>query len=203
MVALLLWLILLVLCWPLALIALLLYPIVWLILLPFRILGIAVDGVLAFVRAVVMLPARLLGGTVLVVSPLISLMKDQVDALVRNGFRAAVLNSSLDFERRRDALRRLRAGEYELLYVAPEGLEGWLRTTWVPYTDRIPTEHRAPFLEELTQRAWARGNTNPNGEVLLPMVNLEVESERIPVRHRRATWNLTHQRQRMAQTGKL
>ncbi len=70
------------------------------------------------------IPARLLGGTVLVVSPLISLMKDQVDALVRNGFRATVLNSSLDFERRRDALRRLRAGEYELLYVAPEGLDG-------------------------------------------------------------------------------
>src|SRR5262247_1188089 len=61
------------------------------------------------------IPARMLPGTVLVVSPLISLMKDQVDALVRNGFRAAVLNSSLDFERRRDALRRLRAGEYELL----------------------------------------------------------------------------------------
>jgi ATP-dependent DNA helicase RecQ len=74
------------------------------------------------------IPARLLQGTVLVVSPLISLMKDQVDALVRNGFRATVLNSSLDFERRRDALRRLRAGEYELLYVAPEGLEGFLRS---------------------------------------------------------------------------
>ena len=50
MVALLLWLILLVLCWPLALIALVLYPIVWVVLLPFRILGIAVDGVLQFVR---------------------------------------------------------------------------------------------------------------------------------------------------------
>jgi len=62
MVALILWLILLVLCWPLALIALLLYPIVWLILLPFRILGIAVDGVLQFVRAVILLPARVLGG---------------------------------------------------------------------------------------------------------------------------------------------
>ena len=73
------------------------------------------------------IPARLLGGTVLVVSPLISLMKDQVDALVRNGFRAAVLNSSLEFEERRDTLRRLRAGEYELVYVAPEGLEGSLR----------------------------------------------------------------------------
>ena len=62
MVALLLWLILLVLCWPLALIALVLYPIVWLILLPFRILGFAVDGVLQIVRAVIFLPARVLAG---------------------------------------------------------------------------------------------------------------------------------------------
>jgi ATP-dependent DNA helicase RecQ len=74
------------------------------------------------------IPARLLGGTVLVVSPLISLMKDQVDALVRNGFRAAVLNSSLELDERRDTVRRLRAGDYELVYVAPEGLEGSLRS---------------------------------------------------------------------------
>lgn len=73
------------------------------------------------------IPARVLGGTVLVVSPLISLMKDQVDGLVRNGFRATVINSSLDWETRRDRLRRMRAGEYELVYVAPEGLEGNLR----------------------------------------------------------------------------
>jgi hypothetical protein len=58
----LLWCILLVLCWPLALLALLLYPLVWLLLLPFRLLGIAVDGALALIRAVVMLPARVLGG---------------------------------------------------------------------------------------------------------------------------------------------
>jgi hypothetical protein len=58
----LLWLILLVLCWPLALLALVLYPLVWLLLLPFRILGIAVDGVLELVRAVILLPARLLKG---------------------------------------------------------------------------------------------------------------------------------------------
>jgi hypothetical protein len=58
----LLWLILLVLCWPLALLALVLYPIVWLLLLPFRLLGIAVEGVLALVRAVILLPARLLRG---------------------------------------------------------------------------------------------------------------------------------------------
>ena len=56
----LLWLILLVFCWPLALIAILLYPIVWLLLLPFRLVGIAVEGVLELVRAVVLLPARVL-----------------------------------------------------------------------------------------------------------------------------------------------
>ena len=58
----LLWLLLLVLAWPLALLALLLYPLVWLVLLPFRILGIAVDGVLALLKAVLLLPARMLGG---------------------------------------------------------------------------------------------------------------------------------------------
>jgi len=57
----LLWLLLLVICWPAALLALLLYPFVWLLLLPFRIVGIAVDGVLAFVRALFFLPARVLG----------------------------------------------------------------------------------------------------------------------------------------------
>jgi hypothetical protein len=58
----LLWLILLVLCWPLALLALVLYPIVWLLLLPFRLLGIAVEGVLALVKGVILLPGRLLQG---------------------------------------------------------------------------------------------------------------------------------------------
>ena len=58
----LLWLILLVLCWPLALLALLAYPFVWLLLLPFRLLGIAVGGALAVVKAVILLPARLLRG---------------------------------------------------------------------------------------------------------------------------------------------
>ena len=62
MVALLLWLILLVLCWPLALLALILYPIVWLLLLPFRILGIAVDGALGLLRSIILLPARVLRG---------------------------------------------------------------------------------------------------------------------------------------------
>lgn len=58
----LLWLLLLVLCWPLALLALLLWPVVWVISLPFRILGIAFEGVFEVLRALVMLPARLLGG---------------------------------------------------------------------------------------------------------------------------------------------
>ena len=57
----LLWLILLVFCWPLALIALVLWPLVWLVSLPFRVVGIAVEGVFALLRAVVMLPARVLG----------------------------------------------------------------------------------------------------------------------------------------------
>jgi hypothetical protein len=58
----LLWCILLVLCWPLALLALVLYPIVWILLIPFRILGIAVDGALGLVRAIVTLPVRVLAG---------------------------------------------------------------------------------------------------------------------------------------------
>jgi hypothetical protein len=57
-----LWCILFVLCWPLALMALILYPFVWLLLLPFRILGLAVGGVLELLRAIIMLPARALGG---------------------------------------------------------------------------------------------------------------------------------------------
>lgn len=62
MVKFLLWLILLVLCWPLALLALVLYPLVWLLLLPFRLIGIAVGGVFELLRAVITLPFRLLGG---------------------------------------------------------------------------------------------------------------------------------------------
>jgi hypothetical protein len=58
----LLWLILLVICWPLALIALILYPIIWLLLIPFRIFGITVNAVLDLFKAVITLPARLLGG---------------------------------------------------------------------------------------------------------------------------------------------
>lgn len=75
-----------------------------------------------------MIPARVLPGTVLVVSPLISLMKDQVDALDALGFHATSINSTLTFEERKRRLARLRDGEYELVYVAPEALDGWLRT---------------------------------------------------------------------------
>jgi hypothetical protein len=62
MASFLLWLLLLVFCWPLALLALILYPLVWLVLLPFRLLGIAVDGVFQFLRALFLLPARILRG---------------------------------------------------------------------------------------------------------------------------------------------
>lgn len=62
MLSFILWLVLLCVCWPLALLALLLYPLAWLLLLPFRLLGIGVDAVLELLRAVVMLPARVLGG---------------------------------------------------------------------------------------------------------------------------------------------
>lgn len=72
------------------------------------------------------LPARLLGGVTLVVSPLIALMKDQVDALTEAGLRATFLNSSLDAEARRERIRALKNGELELVYAAPEGLELYL-----------------------------------------------------------------------------
>ncbi len=58
----LIWCILFVLCWPLALLVLVIYPLVWILLIPFRILGIAVDGVLGLLRGIVMLPGRLLSG---------------------------------------------------------------------------------------------------------------------------------------------
>ena len=58
----LLWCLLLVFCWPLALLALVLYPIVWILLIPFRIVGIVVDGVLELLRGIIMLPARLASG---------------------------------------------------------------------------------------------------------------------------------------------
>ena len=70
------------------------------------------------------IPARVLGGTTLVVSPLIALMKDQVDAMARVGVRATFLNSSLEPDERRARVELVRAGKLELLYAAPEGLEG-------------------------------------------------------------------------------
>lgn len=54
------WILLFILCWPLAILALVLYPIVWLILLPFRLLGIAVEGVFGLIKSVIMLPLRLI-----------------------------------------------------------------------------------------------------------------------------------------------
>ena len=62
MVKFLLWCLLLVFCWPLALLALVLHPLVWLLLIPFRLIGIVIDGALGLVRGIVMLPARLLAG---------------------------------------------------------------------------------------------------------------------------------------------
>ncbi|MFZ1613288.1 MAG: ATP-dependent DNA helicase RecQ [Holophaga sp.] len=85
------------------------------------------------------LPARLLGGTTLVISPLIALMKDQVDALVEGGLRATCLNSSLTAEQRRARVQGLHRGEYELVYAAPEGIE----------------QSIAPLLEQLDLRLIA------------------------------------------------
>ena len=62
MTAFLLWLVALVVCWPLALAALVLFPVVWLLVLPLRVAGIAIEGVLALFKALVFLPSRLLGG---------------------------------------------------------------------------------------------------------------------------------------------
>ncbi|MEZ4222163.1 MAG: ATP-dependent DNA helicase RecQ [Polyangiaceae bacterium] len=69
------------------------------------------------------IPSRVLGGVTLVVSPLIALMKDQVDALNEVGLSATFLNSSVSLEERDERVRRIRAGEVELVYVAPEGLQ--------------------------------------------------------------------------------
>ena len=69
------------------------------------------------------IPARLLTGTTLVISPLISLMKDQVDAVASLGYRVAAINSTLEPDERRARLDAFRRGEYELVYVAPEALD--------------------------------------------------------------------------------
>jgi hypothetical protein len=62
MMTFLLWLLLLIFCWPLALLALILYPLVWLVLLPFRLVGVAVDGVFDLLRGLLSLPGRILRG---------------------------------------------------------------------------------------------------------------------------------------------
>jgi ATP-dependent DNA helicase RecQ len=72
------------------------------------------------------IPARVLGGTTLVISPLIALMKDQVDAVTEVGLRATYLNSSLSPEERRERVAGVAAGAFELVYAAPEGIEAWV-----------------------------------------------------------------------------
>jgi hypothetical protein len=62
MLTFLVWIVLFIVCWPLALFALILYPLIWLLLLPFRLVGIAVGGVLELVKAIIFLPARVLRG---------------------------------------------------------------------------------------------------------------------------------------------
>ncbi len=62
MLTFLVWILLFIVCWPLALLALVLYPIIWLLLIPFRIVGFAVEGVLSLVKAIIFLPARVLAG---------------------------------------------------------------------------------------------------------------------------------------------
>ncbi len=83
------------------------------------------------------IPARILGGTTLVVSPLIALMKDQVDALAEWGIRATFINTSLDPEERRERVAALRAGRYELVYAAPEGIEASLHEVLVSCDIRL------------------------------------------------------------------
>ncbi|MFQ5589476.1 MAG: RecQ family ATP-dependent DNA helicase, partial [Nitrospiria bacterium] len=72
------------------------------------------------------IPARILPGATLVISPLISLMKDQVDALTELGIHATFINSSLTADERRSRTARLLSGQYDLVYIAPEGLDGAL-----------------------------------------------------------------------------
>jgi ATP-dependent DNA helicase RecQ len=72
------------------------------------------------------IPARILGGTTLVVSPLIALMKDQVDAVSEAGLRATFLNSSLPADQRRERIQGVLRGDFELVYAAPEGIEASL-----------------------------------------------------------------------------
>lgn len=62
MLTFLVWVFLLVVCWPLAILAVLLYPLLWLVLLPFRLIGFAVEGLLELVRSIIMLPSRILSG---------------------------------------------------------------------------------------------------------------------------------------------
>ena len=88
------------------------------------------------------LPARLLEGTVLVISPLISLMKDQVDAVAGLGFKVTAINSTLEFDERRARMDAFRAGAYELVFLAPEALDGYLGDARRDRPRRRPHRHR-------------------------------------------------------------
>ncbi len=76
------------------------------------------------------LPARMMNGTTVVISPLISLMKDQVDAAIENGMSAAFLNSSLSAQEMSAVYQQLKSNDLELLYIAPErfAMQGFLET---------------------------------------------------------------------------
>ena len=102
------------------------------------------------------LPALLLPGLTVVVSPLISLMKDQVAALTEAGIPAAFLNNSLSFEQLRSTYAKASAGQYKLLYVAPERLE---TESFLSLTARVPVSllavdeaHCIPAVQELVSQ---------------------------------------------------
>jgi len=64
------------------------------------------------------------------------------------------------------------------------GLEGWLRTAWMPYTERIPQDDRETFIAEVAQHVQARCSTAADGAILLPMVNMEVEADKPELRRK-------------------
>jgi superfamily II DNA helicase RecQ len=91
------------------------------------------------------LSARLLGGTTLVISPLIALMKDQVDAATELGIAATFINSSIEWDERQRRIEGLQRGDYELVYVAPEGLGASLGSVLDDSNVRLVALHRLPL----------------------------------------------------------
>jgi len=71
---------------------------------------------------------------------------------------------------------RVELAQKDMQHAGMEGLTGWLRTTWFPYTDRLPPEMRAPFLEEVAERYVADNPVGPDGRTHVNMVRLEVEA---------------------------